>query len=170
MIRRLREGLLGDLREISVVIDTNKLISCLIRSGVVRYLFLNPNIVFYAPPYIFDELEEHRSEILEKTPNTLFQAIVSEAKRKIIIVELKKPTISIARRIAENFDYNDYPFIAVALDLGIPIWSNDKELIRYGLESEEYIAIDSIALQELLYGLSLNEVVKRLRSRYLLKT
>lgn len=61
-----------------------------------------------------------------------------------------------AKSVAKDFD--DYPFIALAMKLGIPIWTNDKQMIIYGLKMRKYIALDTKAVEELVRGKQLEEV------------
>jgi len=53
--------------------------------------------------------------------------------------------IQMAKKIANEFDLDDFPFIALALKLNAPIWTNDK--IIHGLKSEEYLAVDTKAVE-----------------------
>jgi predicted nucleic acid-binding protein len=42
-----------------------------------------------------------------------------------------KSLLQIAKEIASKFDIDDYPLIALALKLNIPIWTNDKGMIKH---------------------------------------
>ena len=106
-----------------LVIDTNKLIASLLRNGKTRRILLHPDLEFYAPPYVFEEIEEHRDKLLRKVPKRLFEAVMKEAKKKIHVVEPVEPYTSKAKALANDFDPDDYPFIALALQLDIPIWT-----------------------------------------------
>jgi len=53
-----------------LVIDANILFSAFIKQGKTIEILLNPLLNLYAPVYIFEEIEEHRNEILEKTNRT----------------------------------------------------------------------------------------------------
>ncbi len=77
-----------------------------------------------------------------------------------------KDKLNEAYEIAKNFDVKDSPFIALALKLNIPIWTNDRDFIIYGLKSEKFLALDTKAVEELLKGKSLDEIKKELRKRY----
>ena len=54
--------------------------------------------------------------------NTLLEYIIVVDESRYID-KIKK-----AYEICKKFDEKDTPFIALALKLGIPIWSNDKDL------------------------------------------
>ena len=72
-----------------------------------------------------------------------------------------------AYEIAKDFDEDDTPFIALALKLGIPIWTNDKKMIIHGLKSGKYLALDTKAVEDLIVGESLERVKEDLRKRVL---
>jgi len=72
-----------------------------------------------------------------------------------------------AFEITEHFDPKDTPFIALALKFNAPIWTNDKKLIEYGLKTKKYLPLDTRALENLLRGKSLNEIIKYLKEKYL---
>lgn len=62
---------------------------------------------------------------------------------------------------------NDYPFIAVAMSHNAIIWTNDKELIRHGLVSGEYIAVDTWAIEKLIGGEKLANLLEKLKEKHL---
>ena len=69
-----------------------------------------------------------------------------------------KNTFKMAKKIADEFDPDDFPFIALALKLNAPIWTNDKNLIVYGLKSGAYLAVDTKVVEKLIRGKSLEEI------------
>ena len=137
-----------------MVLDTNKALSSLVRNGVVRRLILHPAIELYAPEYLIEEIDEHKSDVLKKVPEEFFHLMMDELKRKLIVVKAEELASyrDEAVRIAQEFDIDDWPFVAVALRLGIPIWTNDKALIRHSLRSSRYLAIDTVTLLKVLRG------------------
>ncbi len=154
-----------------VVVDTNKLLATILKSGKIRHLLIFSPIDFYTLSYAIDEIKEHRDKICRrvKLDSVSFDYILNN----VVVPELKLPEptnqqiISEARNIAINFDLKDYPFIALALELDAIIWTNDKDMIKYGLETNKYLAIDTSALELLLRGESIDEIKKQLIRRYL---
>ena len=51
--------------------------------------------------------------------------------------------------------------------LDVPLWTGDKALIRRGLETGEYIAVDTEGVELLLRGESLDSVLERIKKKYL---
>jgi predicted nucleic acid-binding protein len=80
--------------------------------------------------------------------------------------------ISEAYAISKEFDEKDTPFIALALKLKTPIWTNDKSMIEHGTKSQAYLAVDTETLIEVLRGeLKLNDWItirKKLKAKYCL--
>jgi len=79
--------------------------------------------------------------------------------------ELYEDKLRDAYSIAGRFDPKDTPFIALALKLGVPIWTEDKDIIKYGIQTQKYIALDTAAVEKLLSGKSLEVVLQDLISR-----
>ncbi len=76
-------------------------------------------------------------------------------------------TIQRAFEICKQFDRKDTPFVALALKLSSPLWTSDGDIIRYGLRCEEYLAVDTEALEMIQQGKSLDEVRMRLERKYI---
>ena len=153
-----------------VVVDTNKIISALLRESTVRRILFNPRLIVLLPEYVLDEINEHRERLLESVPEEALNLLLTKLIERAHVVSMKDVDDEIrerAIRIAENFDIDDYLFIAVAIKYNAIIWTNDKKLIRHGLTSGEYIAVDTWGLRRLLSGEELATVLEKLRRKYL---
>jgi len=151
-----------------LVVDTNKIIACLLKDGKVRRLLFLPILELYSPKYALDELESKKEKLYKKSSKDLVNFVLKEVKTRIKFDIVKDEVVlNTAKELAKYFDYKDYPFIALALKLNIPIWTNDKAMIVYGLKSGKYLAVDTQAVEDLLKGKSLNEVKEDLKRRYL---
>ena len=80
----------------------------------------------------------------------------------IIPFEIYEDKIPEAYNIAKHFDEKDTPFIALALKLNIPIWTNDKKIIKCGLKTGKYLALDLEALED-LQGTTIDEIKQKLK-------
>lgn len=113
-----------------LVIDANVLFAALIKDGVSAELLFHEQLRLYAPEFIFVEMQKHQEEILRKTHRSLeeFERLLQILKRRIIIVLIDelRPHLDLAMKISP--DLGDVAYIALALLLDIPIWSNDKPL------------------------------------------
>jgi len=55
-----------------------------------------------------------------------------------------------AREIAESFDPDDWPVIALALKLRAPVWTNDKKIIEVSRNTRKFRAITTHELLKML--------------------
>ena len=155
---------------LKAVVDTNKIITSLLRNGRVRRLLFHPGLEILLPKYVLEEINRYRRHLEKKVSSKAIDLLLSKIPKKSRIIgseELSKETLHKARRLAEAFDIDDYPFIAVAIEHNAIIWTNDKELIKYALMSNEYLAIDTPALERLLKGEELVKVLQTLREKYI---
>lgn len=118
-----------------IVIDSNVLFSALIRNSFTRRLILEYDGLFLFPEFIFEEMENHKQELLQKSKmdekdfNDLLELIL----RKVVIVpkEVLDPHYNEAYGLAKDIDVNDVLFFACALAYqNSVIWSDDKALKR----------------------------------------
>ncbi len=113
-----------------LVIDANILFSALIKSGKTEEIIFEEDLHLFAPEFIFEEFGKYKDLILEKTERTTeeFEELLLILKKKIKTIpnEDTEKFIKIAREISP--DKNDVDYIALALKLKCPLWSNDKEL------------------------------------------
>lgn len=117
-----------------IVLDTNIIISSLLRNGLTRkIIFLSP-LKMHTVDYAKVEIEAHKEELLykskldERSLNYLIDFIFS----KIDLVSLEN--IELFRNRAEDImgkvDIDDSFFLALAMSLNCPIWSNDVHFKR----------------------------------------
>jgi len=93
-------------------------------------LIMRNDLHLYAPEYIIDEFEGYRELIKRKTHRSgdEFDRVLDIFQRRIELVPFEeiKPFVKNAKIISP--DIKDIPYIALALKLHMPIWSNDKTL------------------------------------------
>lgn len=115
-----------------LVIDTNIIISALIREGLTRKMLLFPGIKLVTPEITFNEIENHigiistKSKLIEDDIQRILNMIVKN------IETIPEPRWENYYTQAENLigkkDPKDVPFIAVAYALKVDgIWSNDRD-------------------------------------------
>ena len=138
----------GDKKRIQVVVDSNIVFSLIIRGKQSMYLdlFLSENLELYAPEEIIYEFRKHserlknRSDIFDEAMFLAFSFI------RIMPREFYLDFMQEAYNICK-FDEKDTPFIALALKLGIPVWTNDKGIIE---NSGIYKVITTAEIEELI--------------------
>jgi len=115
----------------NIIIDTNILISALLKNSTTRRIIIECNERFFAPEAILDEIDKHMNMILRKsgmdkeTFNKIISILLSYIER-VPTEEIMK-NIEKARKIMEKVDPDDVIFIAAALTKNAVIWSDDSD-------------------------------------------
>jgi len=113
-----------------LVVDANVLSAALMRRNVTHALLFREDVRCHAPDLIFEELDRYSDEIRSKTEveEYKFHRLVETFRRRIRMVpeEEIEPFIEGAMEIAP--DINDMLYLAAAMSMNIPIWSNDRAL------------------------------------------
>ena len=114
----------------NLVVDTNVLIAALIKGNYTKEILLSDMFHLFAPTFMLAEIEKYKKVILEKTNGSSidFTNLLTVFKQRIQFVELSEleKYVQVAEKVTP--DPNDMLFIALALKLNCPIWSNDKKL------------------------------------------
>ena len=118
-----------------IVLDSNVLFSALIKDSTTRRLILDYDDFFLFPSYIFEEMEEHKEELMQKSKMSKedFDKLLELLLKKVLIVpeEVLKTYKDESIEIVKDIDLDDAVFIACALaNPESVIWSDDKKLKR----------------------------------------
>lgn len=134
-----------------IVVDSNIIFSALI-SGKEVYLDIFKKNDVYIPDIVFSELNKYELRLVQKTKlkQTQFKNFIQMVFEEVIVIP--KFAISIeswqnAYEICKDTDEKDTPFIALSLELKIPLWTNDKKLIS-GIRAKGFYNI--VTNEELL--------------------
>jgi predicted nucleic acid-binding protein len=122
-----------DAEEIRFVVDTNIIISALLKDDSVTARLLRSNACSYYYPWDgLTEIDCYREYIIAKRAKYI-QASSFEHSLHFILGSISvMPSEMYASRMKEAYglmkdrDPKDTPFLALALQLGSPLWSNDK--------------------------------------------
>ncbi len=160
----------GEVQEegIALILDSNILFTIVIagRRSRAYHIIGEYELNLFMPEEALIEFHRH-AEKLRRYAIKDFETKVMLAFTLVRIVprELYEDEFRDAYIIARRFDPKDTPFIALALKLNVPIWTEDKDIIRYGIQTRRYIALDTTAVEKLLSGKSLKDVLQDLISR-----
>jgi predicted nucleic acid-binding protein len=128
-----------------LVADANILFSLARPDSVASRLVTDYRIKLYSPRYVLSEIAEHKEEVSKKTGQP-YDKIIERLKDLVDYAESEeyKALMSQAGRVLK--DAEDAPYLALALKLRVPIWSNDRHL----KEQEKIPVFSTKELVELL--------------------
>ena len=117
-----------------IVLDTNILISSLLRNGLTRDIISVSPFKMYTVEYANIEIENHKDELLSKSKldEKSFDYLKDFIFSKISFISLEDlaPFKDRAIEVMSEIDIDDSPFLALAMSLNCPIWSNDVHFKR----------------------------------------
>lgn len=141
-----------------VITDSNIIFSALITPNgtVAQILRAKSKLQFFAPSYLFEEVNRHLAKIEELSPlnRRQLKAEIRAFKESITIIETKdipKKYYLEAYDIVIDIDFDDVFFVALNRYKHYKIWTLDTEL-RKGLEKKGYnICITTTEIKKSLY-------------------
>ncbi len=123
------------------VIDANVLFGAFI-SGKDLYRLLCSEYTVYLPDYAFTEIEKYKQRILKKTKlkEDEFQTFALSLLSKVTVIPnllLSQTTLQLAYEFCREIDEKDTPYVAVAIEFGIPLITSDK-VLHDGLKKRQF--------------------------------
>jgi len=114
-----------------LIIDTNILISSLLKDSTTREILLNESFNFYLPEIVLSEVNKYLPYIIQKSElseekikkllNTLLENLI------LVPIDEYEKNMDEGMKIIGSIDEKDTQFIALALSIeNNGIWSNDK--------------------------------------------
>jgi|SRR3989344_3568148 len=115
-----------------LVVDSNVLFTLFWKNSVFNKISLRQDLELFAPEFAIEEINKYKKEIIQKTKISEKEFI--EIKKELAIrvefisIEEYSNFLNIALKIinTEKELLNDIDFIALALKLKVPLWTNDK--------------------------------------------
>ncbi|MCF8360435.1 MAG: nucleotide-binding protein [Prolixibacteraceae bacterium] len=127
----------------SVVVDTNLIFSALIpKASKIREILFESNMTFFAPNFLITEIYKHKEKLIKnsKLDESEFYLYFNGIIEKIQFVPIDFISIESRQKAYElcnDIDIKDTPFIALTIDLNLPIWTGDKKL-KDGLRTKGF--------------------------------
>ena len=111
-----------------LVVDTNVVAAALVKEGISRQILLVSGISFFAPDFLREELEEHKGVFLAKSglPADDYEKAMNAVLANIVQIPAGSYLAFRQKALEMTSDHDDWPFLALALALSCPIWSNDR--------------------------------------------
>lgn len=128
-----------------LIVDANILLSAFLKEALTRELLLDSRLILFAPEYLLVETARHLKQTASLRKRIQSSGNVIEELFNILTSRIQSlPKKSYADRLSEALSLaphrEDAPYLAVALSLQIPIWSNDK-----GLKNQSQVKVYSTA-------------------------
>ena len=157
-----------------LVLDTNILISSLLGTKIKDTLAKTLIAAkLHTTSELLEETERHWDKILRYTrlPHSMLREFYNTIIDLVIIhgvEDIPEDIREKARKLVESADPDDWPFVALAMFLGVPLWTGDRELLRLAVKTgfRYFVAVDTEGVEMLLEGRSLEEVKERMRRKY----
>jgi len=121
---------------VRLVADANVLLSALI-GGRARVALTHPSVrEVYAAAATLGEVQEYVTGLARKKRLPLDVLLLALAALPVIVVERTdyERKVSEATRRVGRRDPDDVDVLALALHLGVPVWSNDDDFREAGVE------------------------------------
>jgi len=118
-----------------VVIDTNVIISALIKDSLTRKVIIESGLNFVYPEISLHELRKHKKTIVDKSglPEKDIDKLLDKLLEYVVLIptEVVKSHLDEAKIIIQKIDPNDVVFIAASLAFrDAVIWSDDRDFER----------------------------------------
>lgn len=113
-----------------LVANTNVLFSFFNKHSSARNIFLFGKVFLCSPEFALEELGKHKHTILKRfsIDESHFKVVHNFLKANVLFVPENMYSEFLSKAKEVSPDPNDIDFFALALKLGLPLWSNDKEL------------------------------------------
>ena len=115
-----------------LVVDSNVLFTLFWKNSIFSKISLRQDLELFAPEFAIEEINKYKKEIMHKTKisEKEFIEIKKELAIRVKFISIEEYTdfLKIALKIinTEKELLNDIDFIALALKLKVPLWTNDK--------------------------------------------
>ena len=107
-----------------LIVDTSIVFSLFKSDSFTKKLLSEHNFELYAPKNLIDELSKYGDLICSKAQISK-EKFLEDIQRLTDLIEFKTPSkISMLKADKLISHESDAPFLALAIELGIPIWSN----------------------------------------------
>ncbi len=119
-----------------LVVDTNIIISALIKNRHSRKIIYSDNLELYTPEYVLQEIYNIKDKMIKRTKkseeeiDTILELFLQ--KIELIPDEKIEPYMNYSIEIMENIDIKDSPILACALAIlnNGGIWTQDKHFYK----------------------------------------
>jgi predicted nucleic acid-binding protein len=109
-----------------LIVDTSIVFSLFKPDSFTRQLMSEHNFELFAPKEIIEELSKYSDLICSKSKISK-DRFLSDVGKLSDLIEFKTPSHSFILKADKLISHkSDIPFLALAMEMNIPIWSNDE--------------------------------------------
>lgn len=127
-----------------LVLDANIAVAALIRKGQTRAILFSKEFELFSPDNLSEEIIRNKEEFKQKSSTTEeeFQKALELEMENIAIIPVEDYSSfkQNALSLCPEGHKDDWPFLALALRLNCPLWSNDS-----ALKSQQVVKVYSTA-------------------------
>lgn len=118
-----------------LIVDTNEIISALIKDSFRRKILLSPDYRFYTPGFTLQEIEKHINLIIKKSKLDRKQVklLLDTLLERVTVIEFEayKDNYPLAEQLIGKIDEKNVPFVALALSIqNDGIWTDDGHFLE----------------------------------------
>ena len=110
-----------------LVVDANILFSLSKESSSASSISQKFNLKLFAPKFALVELFKYKEEVVKKSKRD-FNLIISDLKEKVSFIDESEYSKFLSEPQIKISDPKDITYLALALKIKSPIWSNDQHL------------------------------------------
>lgn len=131
------------MRPLEAIVDTNKVFSALIpKASPIRDILLDTGNTLYAPAHLQTEISLHEAKLLRYSKLSfaelrLLYSAITERIQFVPLVYISLKSKQMAYDLCHDIDIKDTPFVALCIELNLPLWTGDEKLKR-GLRSKGF--------------------------------
>ncbi len=119
----------------NLIVDANIVISAILKDSTTRRILLHPSFDFYAPDFLFEEIEKNIALISKKSrmPSNELKMLIEILTETIspIPSDIYQHKLQEAYKIMGSIDEKDVPYIALALTIpNEGIITEDKDFLK----------------------------------------
>jgi len=112
-----------------LVADANILFSIFWKDSFTKRLIVGKFFELVSPEFCLEEINSYKTEIIRKTKisEEEFFRLRKELILYVDFISLEEYSPFLEDSFKISFDFNDVDYLALAIKLRIPIWTNDKD-------------------------------------------
>lgn len=111
-----------------LVCNANVLFAAILKDSATRRILTSPRVELHAPDLLRIEHNKFKKLLATKTAASP-EDVKAVAELLLSIISIHEPSIHSLKEAAQfSPDIDDAAYLALCLDLNLPLWSNDKRL------------------------------------------